>query len=527
MRFRNYSLIALAILFVASLIVHPLYAQSGGTSGTADVYVNGEEITIPGGDLPFDNDSILVPFRAISETLGVPVSYDGDTRQATAHDNGTEAVFNIDTGATTVNGQSQDLVAPPQNINNRVFLPLRFFAETFDADVSWDADSRTATVERATEASSEEPVDEEPVGDDSEKEEVRGTYTAEVAAESGLHHRSERSADSESLGALQNGETVEVLGVQGGWISTSVNGTEGWMNGYHVDIHDGNESVKMLGHPEVSNGSTIYWPKVGGATEVEIDNRGQDVYLRTTANDVEDLDASEVEGLASSEVIPTESGYTIALELHDGYEITASDENSYTEVQVQSESAQGGSGHPIEGKTIVIDAGHGGHDAGAEAYGLKEKNLVLNMAWKVEELLEDEGVDVVMTRDGDYFVELSERVSIAESVDADSFISLHVNAFNGSAHGTETYWHERYASQDSKELAEHIQENLIEMRRTMDRGVKHGNFHVIRETTMPSVLAEIAFVDNYEDAQRLNSSEFRQQAAEAIAEGAKDYYEAQ
>ncbi|UPG65426.1 N-acetylmuramoyl-L-alanine amidase [Metabacillus endolithicus] len=179
----------------------------------------------------------------------------------------------------------------------------------------------------------------------------------------------------------------------------------------------------------------------------------------------------------------------------------------------------------LSGKVIGIDPGHGGKDSGAVGFGLKEKDIVLDVGLKVQKLLEAEGAKVVMTRKDDTFLELQDRAKVANNAKTDIFISLHINAATSeSANGTETYWNGNYESAASKKLAEKIQTRLIEKLGTRNRGVKDAGFYVIKYTTMPSVLAELGFISNEAEAARLKTSQFRDNAAEAILLGVLDYY---
>ncbi len=176
-------------------------------------------------------------------------------------------------------------------------------------------------------------------------------------------------------------------------------------------------------------------------------------------------------------------------------------------------------------KTIVIDAGHGGSDPGATAFGWREKDIVLDVALLVEEKMRGTDIDIVLTRSGDYFLELEERVDVAHSAHADAFVSIHANAAGQeSVHGTETYWNRNNHSADSQRLATSIQNQLISKLNTRDRGVKEANFYVIRHTEMPSVLVELGFVTNRQEAERMQTSSFKNDAADAIKEGIIEFY---
>jgi N-acetylmuramoyl-L-alanine amidase len=185
---------------------------------------------------------------------------------------------------------------------------------------------------------------------------------------------------------------------------------------------------------------------------------------------------------------------------------------------------------PISTQMIVIDPGHGGTDPGASGFGIQEKAVVLDTALKVKALLAKTPFSYKLTRETDKYLSLSQRVSIAKSVGGNAFVSIHANAFNGSANGTEVYYYNSAATNpytsDSKRLAQAIQDRLLAAWKLYDRGIDHGNYHVIRENSMPAVLVELGFIDNKTDNQKLASSWWRQEAAEAIYLGILDYYKA-
>lgn len=173
-------------------------------------------------------------------------------------------------------------------------------------------------------------------------------------------------------------------------------------------------------------------------------------------------------------------------------------------------------------KVIVIDAGHGGSDPGAIGNGLKEKDINLDIAKRVQKLLANSGYQIVMTRTNDTFIPLQGRSSLANNLNASLFVSIHTNA--GGAQGIETYWYSKGPeATNSKILAEHIQSEMINETKTRDRGVKDANFHVNRETKMPSALVEVGFIDNKNDAAKLNSSSYKELVAKGIANGIKKF----
>lgn len=178
-------------------------------------------------------------------------------------------------------------------------------------------------------------------------------------------------------------------------------------------------------------------------------------------------------------------------------------------------------------KIVVIDAGHGGHDPGAVSpNGTKEKNIALDAALALRKKLENKGFKVYMTRERDNYIKLYDRAGIANQLNADLFISVHINAAgNVDAKGVETL----YAPDDSrnnKELAKEIQEGLLYYTNATDRGiVARPELVVIRETNMDAVLVELGFLSNQLDEVRLLTKSYIDNCAEGILQGIIDFME--
>ena len=171
---------------------------------------------------------------------------------------------------------------------------------------------------------------------------------------------------------------------------------------------------------------------------------------------------------------------------------------------------------------VVIDPGHGGRDPGAVGIGgLREKDAVFDMSRRVAQVLEQQGVTVIMTRSDDREVDLAPRVATAQRANANLFVSIHANAISMSrpdVNGLETYYYQTGAG-----LARAIHDSILRSTDMRDRGVRQANFYVIRNTSMPAVLVETGFVTGREDAARLSNPTSRTQIADAIARGILDY----
>jgi len=213
---------------------------------------------------------------------------------------------------------------------------------------------------------------------------------------------------------------------------------------------------------------------------------------------------------------------------------------------------------------IVIDAGHGGHDPGAQGKGVTEAELVLDIALRLEKLLQKvPGVEVILTRRTDDFVVLEERPAIANREGADLFLSIHANASrNTTAHGIETYFLNFANNQsaaavaarenatsalgmgalpdvvkaiarnnkvdESREFANQVQNAMVDRlkgpnKALKDLGVKQAPFVVLIGATMPAVLAEISFVTNPQEARLVKGNPYRQRIAEALFNAIRKY----
>lgn len=177
---------------------------------------------------------------------------------------------------------------------------------------------------------------------------------------------------------------------------------------------------------------------------------------------------------------------------------------------------------PLAGRTVVLDAGHGGADPGAIGVSGRtwEKYNTLFVALDAKAMLERAGARVIMTRSDDRYVPLATRAAMANRAGADVFISIH-NDWNPNAslRGVTTYYyHER-----SRRLAETMQAHLVAALGARDVGVLRRSFQVVRETSMPSVLLELGFLSNWNDERLLADPAYRYRAAQAIYNGVIDY----
>jgi N-acetylmuramoyl-L-alanine amidase len=169
--------------------------------------------------------------------------------------------------------------------------------------------------------------------------------------------------------------------------------------------------------------------------------------------------------------------------------------------------------------TVVLDAGHGGHDpGGVPGQRYIEKHAALRIAKLVQTRLKAAGHRVVMTRTSDVFVELSRRVAVSNSTPANSvFVSIHFNsAPNRDAQGIETY----YYDERSLPLAQAIHQKVLRASGSEDRNIRRARFYVLRNNRRRAALAELGFLTNEQEGGRVaRSPEYGQRLAAAVADG--------
>jgi N-acetylmuramoyl-L-alanine amidase len=177
----------------------------------------------------------------------------------------------------------------------------------------------------------------------------------------------------------------------------------------------------------------------------------------------------------------------------------------------------------ISGKTIVIDAGHGGKDPGAtSSYGYEEKTVNLNVALQIAQILRDKGLRVIMTRNGDEFIELEERAAIANRNRADIFISIHADSCATSSKNGFTLYVERSSSSASTSLANAIDRRMAQTG-ISSNGVSKADYRVLTHTGCPAVLIELGYLSNYWEAKQLINKDIQKKLAYAITDGITDY----
>ncbi|GAB4262674.1 N-acetylmuramoyl-L-alanine amidase [Thermincola ferriacetica] len=354
---------------------------------------------------------------------------------------------------------------------------------------------------------------------------------------------------------VTNGTRVRITRETAEWYKVTLpDGKEGWIAKYLVLVE--NQVPSRGDTPGTGNSGGDIPGEAGRLTEVRVESVGEQDIVTVNAdatitytvyvlaepyrlvidlNNMKKDDLPEsfagtgkwVQGVRLSQysLEPLKARLVIDLARYLSYKVKYAEDKKSIRIEILEPS--------IKGKTIVIDPGHGGYDPGAIGVtGLREKDYNLDTALRVYNLLKELGTNPIITRDTDTFIALTDRAAIANNAQADVFVSIHANSSeNASLNGTSTYYYAPesdpvlYAQADARrKLAVKVQAQLAANLGIKDLGIKTANFSVLRNTGMPSILVESAFLSNKTEEALLKDSGFRDKVARAIVDGLVAYF---
>lgn len=462
---------ALALCWVALLMLACAGAAYASGGADVEVHVNGSRVEFP-DQMPFiapQTQRTYVPLRFVSEALGAIVHWDGAAKTALVSTDQKSIRMPVNSSVAKVDGADTALDAPALLVDGRTVVPLRFVSEVLGAQVDWVAPDWTGPGKVLITTEDNPAEEDDPAEGD---EEIPNEPWKLHAKESG----GRTQLRIESPVPLQY-------------------------------------NVFTLARPD----------------RLVIDLVG--VPVADIPDDIE-LGSEAVERVRTgfSENPPTGR---VVCDLADGlgftrYRVEAGADRRSLSVEIWTVESI------LEDRRIILDPGHGGADPGAIGpSGLQEKEVNLSVAHKTARLLRQEGAEVILTRTEDVRLgevqreDLEARCRIANNHQADLFISIHSNAGVSPLHqGTSVYYHAHPVNgAENVKLARALQDSLVRELGRKDLGVFGCNFYVLRNTKMPGVLVEIAFMSNYEEEQLLAQDWFREKAAAALVKGIKAYWE--
>lgn len=186
----------------------------------------------------------------------------------------------------------------------------------------------------------------------------------------------------------------------------------------------------------------------------------------------------------------------------------------------------------LTGKTIVIDVGHGGKDSGTSYKDILEKDINLGIALKLKGLLLKNGVNVILTREGDYDLaspnalrrkksDFDNRIKLINNSGADMYVSIHINYLDASKY----YGAQAFYTKDNENIAKSIQESLVkDLKSPLDYKKLSNDIYMYKKLNVPGVLVECGFLSNYNERNLLQKDDYQLKIAEAIMKGIINYY---
>ena len=470
--------VCLILLLSLSITVHGMTLYYDG-----EVHEYHDVITlkINGSPLFFDvppviiNDRTLVPSRGLFEQLGATVEWKNNTRQVVITSEETEIILTVDAAAAKVNGEVVMMDMPAKIINDRTMIPVRFVSEHLGMKVGWDGSTKTVTVDQ----------------------DFQFTIT-----DVSYHLKTNRvtvTADKPIINAADSvlDETRIVINFQDAKLQNTSGKITAESNILKEIRWSQYRNLPYIGRLVVEMEEMLPY-------EITYSEDRCQLYLDIT---VEEEPTPETTPMPSPKptVSPTPTPKPTIRPTVSATELTAE----------------------AKELLVVIDPGHGGSDVGAVGRGdgteTYEKDINLAIALKANAYLQAAGGNTYMTRKTDVAVDLFERPEIANGMDTALFLSVHNNSFiNSSAHGTTVLYYpdgepDSETPMTSQRFANLLQEELIAALGRYDRGITDGaEMVVIRETTAPAVITEIAFISNPEELELLKSEEFQDKAAQAL-----------
>ncbi|WML45509.1 SH3 domain-containing protein [Neobacillus sp. PS3-40] len=326
-----------------------------------------------------------------------------------------------------------------------------------------------------------------------------GTVTA-----NGIHIRSGSSLNTKIIGTVNKGQHFTIVEEVNNWDKIEYkSGTYGWVAGWYLD--------------KSSPSNTSIPQKTGKESTVTILHNGSNI--RKSPNVQSDVLQIVNEGDTFKVAEITNQWYAVKLKNGvTGYIAGWLVSINGSSPQIEKPGAES----YLKNKTIVVDPGHGGIDNGTTGVsGTLEKELTLRTAKLLYDKLKASGVNVILTRSIDAYISLPSRVSTSRFQQADAFISLHYDSnTNRSVRGMTGYYY--YSSQ--KPLAQYIYSSTLNQTKVKDRGVRFGDFHVIRENSQKATLLELGYLSNPEEELTLTSGLFQEGAATGIYDGLARYF---
>lgn len=313
-----------------------------------------------------------------------------------------------------------------------------------------------------------------------------------IVTADGLRIRTGPGTEFEVLGNLPIGTIIQISQVQNGWISFTYENNPGWVNSQYIEQHPSQKSPK----------------------------------IKITASELI-VRKTETSNSKTIGTVLKDQVYTVLDKKDKMYKIELSSKKAgwipswYAESEGEQDIILQREG--LKGKTIILDAGHGGTDSGASGpAGTLEKNLTLHSVNLTYEKLKRAGANVIMTRSSDRYVTLRARANLSNMNTADAFISFHYDSnHNGIKSGIKTYYYYAYQKKLATTIQEHLLQNNIALN---DQGIKQSSLHVLRENRQPAILLELGYINNPAEEAFIQTEHYQETITDSLVNGLAAYF---
>lgn len=466
--------------------------------------VNNQLINPPLSPIIF-NDRALVPVREIFEEVGATVNYINETQTIEVSGDEYDVVMRINDNVAYINGVKTNI---PDNVvpkliakvggETKTMVPVRFISETIGLDVEFDSEDGTILIDSDGYTISDE--NQEPSID-------------EVVPQPDYNDSDNDVNDTISADLKITNVAYDVTGDNSIKVTVTSN----------ADISSYSDFTLSSPERVVVDFSGMKFDGVGDTLSI---NQAGVTSVRMGDNDERARVVVDISNLKKYNVEKT-SFDTVVINIET--KVTAPTMKPIINKDDTGNNSLSSEITADSSKLIVLDAGHGGSDPGAIGYSngnvVLEKNLTLEMTYKVKEILENAGYTVSMTRTGDTLPSLVERPTQANNEDAAVFVSIHINSVDNApnANGTEVY----YANSNngnaygttSEKLATNILNRMLYYMGSTNRGVKTAEHAVTKRCEMPATLVEVGFITNPTEVYNMTNEDYQYKAAQGIAEG--------
>lgn len=557
------------------LAVFVLFFTVGASASAIQVYFNGRALSSDVSPVVVDGH-VLLPVRSLASAIGLSLTWEASTGRIELKTEDREIVMHINSREAQLNGEPHQLRTVPQLKDDRILAPLTFLAEALELAIRWDMETASLHLSDAAIF-----VSDVTLGEEEGRTRLDVQTNAPVAYDTILlvdPHRLVVDVHGARLGIPPGEQPVQVgvarclrvgqFGPDVVRVVVELNAPVGY-EAFTREARPGvslllNHAVDSLSWRDTEEGGELIIAAPSSAPYeiwrlVEPERVVIDVFHASlNAEDriivlgdglVKQVRASQflpnvvrvvldVNGPVEAKASRKEGGVSVRLEpplpptaglelaevepVEEPVELFKEPDPDFPLLPGVKEAAE----KTGKGLRVILDPGHGGLDPGALGpSGSKEKDVVLDISLRLRDLLVAVGCEVFMTRDEDRYVEFPERVRLAKEGKGDVFLSIHANAFRfQEACGTETFYHPD--KQSSRLLAEALQESLMKELGRTDRGVKtRRDLFVLRESSIPTALVEVAFINHPDEEKLLREPEFRQRCAQGLFQGLSLYFQ--